>query len=78
MKKLRLLSVRITDNEDVEEPTFLSNELRYLHWEVYPASPFPKSFQPTKLVVLKLCFSLQKELWKGYKVIYTLSKSSEF
>ncbi|PWA52930.1 toll/interleukin-1 receptor (TIR) domain-containing protein [Artemisia annua] len=69
MKKLRLLSVRITDNEDVEEPTFLSNELRYLHWEVYPASPFPKSFQPTKLVVLKLCFSLQKELWKGYKYL---------
>ncbi|GKA34493.1 zinc finger, CCHC-type containing protein [Tanacetum coccineum] len=28
MKKLRLLSVRITDNEDIEEPTFLSNELR--------------------------------------------------
>lgn len=50
-------------------PTFLSNELRYIYWKKYPASPFPDSFQLKNLVVLKLHFSLQKELWTSYKVI---------
>ncbi|KAM0035016.1 putative TIR domain, P-loop containing nucleoside triphosphate hydrolase [Helianthus debilis subsp. tardiflorus] len=68
MKKLRWLYVSLdTDDENVEGPTFLSNELRYIQWENYPGSPFPESFQPMKLVALKLSRSLQKELWKGYK-----------
>nr|XP_043637864.1 disease resistance protein RUN1-like [Erigeron canadensis] len=50
-----------------EVPTFLSNDLRYFYWGKYPASPFPESFQPLKLVVLRMNESLQKELWNGYK-----------
>ncbi|KAJ0595155.1 disease resistance protein RUN1 isoform X2 [Helianthus annuus] len=42
-------------------------KLRYVDWDGYPASPFPKSFQPTNLVVLKLSFSMQKDLWNGDK-----------
>nr|XP_043637855.1 disease resistance protein Roq1-like [Erigeron canadensis] len=73
LKKLRWLSVvlYLDDYRDkhTEGPSFLSNELRYLYWERYPASPFPFSFQPMKLVVLKLHYSLQKELWKGCKCV---------
>nr|XP_043634836.1 TMV resistance protein N-like [Erigeron canadensis]XP_043634844.1 TMV resistance protein N-like [Erigeron canadensis] len=65
MKKLRFLEVTTTSFD--EGPSFLSNELRYLSWYRYPASLFPESFQSTKLSVLKLRGSLQKELWKDYK-----------
>ncbi|GJU78836.1 Toll/interleukin-1 receptor domain-containing protein [Tanacetum coccineum] len=68
MKKLRFLSVTMPFNEFLEGPKFLSNELQYIHWEWYPASPFPDRFQPLKLVVLKIHCSLLKELWKGYKL----------
>ncbi|KAM0066003.1 putative TIR domain, AAA+ ATPase domain, P-loop containing nucleoside triphosphate hydrolase [Helianthus debilis subsp. tardiflorus] len=69
MKKLRLLIVSLdNDNgENAEGPNYLSNELRYIKWFNYPASQFPDSFEPMKLVVLKLSHSMQKELWKGYK-----------
>ncbi|KAJ0794745.1 putative TIR domain, P-loop containing nucleoside triphosphate hydrolase [Helianthus annuus] len=68
MKKLRQLSVSLfNSDENTKGPNFLSNELRYIYWSKYPASPFPCSFQPVKLVVLKLSFSMQKEVWKGYK-----------
>ncbi|KAD5803686.1 hypothetical protein E3N88_15046 [Mikania micrantha] len=69
MKKLRLLSKAVCCDSDANAsgPNFLSNELRYIHWESYPASPFPQSFQLMKLVVLKLWGSMQKEVWKGYK-----------
>ncbi|MFS7950326.1 putative TIR domain, P-loop containing nucleoside triphosphate hydrolase [Helianthus anomalus] len=68
MKKLRLLCVAIDgDNKYVEGASFLSNELQYIRWSNYPASPFPDNFQPMKLAVLELYRSKQKELWKGYK-----------
>ncbi|PWA87552.1 toll/interleukin-1 receptor (TIR) domain-containing protein [Artemisia annua] len=71
MKKLRCLTVtkkKIGEaDNDVEGPTFLSNELRYINWVDYPASPFPDSFQPMNLSSLKLLRSLQKQLWKGNK-----------
>ncbi|KAJ0929345.1 putative leucine-rich repeat domain superfamily, winged helix DNA-binding domain superfamily [Helianthus annuus] len=68
MKKLRLLWVAtVVDHENVEGANFLSNELRYIQWCNYPASPFPHDFQPMKLAILLLYRSKQKELWKGYK-----------
>ncbi|KAJ0586396.1 putative TIR domain, P-loop containing nucleoside triphosphate hydrolase [Helianthus annuus] len=69
LKKLRYLKVRMAAPlAYVEGPTFLSNELRYIHCRGYPLrSPFPASFQPMKLVVLKLEKSFQKEVWKGCK-----------
>ncbi|KAI3802737.1 hypothetical protein L1987_30878 [Smallanthus sonchifolius] len=71
MKKLRWL--KVTTDDDVKGdrgPNFLSNELKYIDWVGYPTtSPFPDSFQPINLVVLKLRNSKQKELWKGCKYL---------
>nr|XP_043613288.1 TMV resistance protein N-like [Erigeron canadensis] len=73
MKKLRFLKVTTTSFD--KEPNFyLSNELRYIDWEGYPASLFHESFQPRKLVVLKIERSLQKELWMGYKYLPCLKE----
>ncbi|KAI3773338.1 hypothetical protein L1987_47863 [Smallanthus sonchifolius] len=68
MKKLRWLNVGMGDVQQ-GGPSFLSNELRYIKWHGYPTSPFPDNFQPTKLVVLKLWGSMQKEVWKGCKYL---------
>nr|XP_043633407.1 disease resistance protein Roq1-like [Erigeron canadensis] len=69
LKQLRWLKVYIMEYkyDEIKAPTFLSNELRYINWKHYPTSPFPESFQPVKMVVIKLEYSLQKELWMGYK-----------
>ncbi|KAF5807953.1 putative TIR domain, P-loop containing nucleoside triphosphate hydrolase [Helianthus annuus] len=68
LKKLRYLKVMMELPGHVEGPTFLSNELRYIDCRGYPLrSPFPASFQPMKLVVLKLDDNFQKEVWKGCK-----------
>ncbi|XP_022013685.1 TMV resistance protein N isoform X1 [Helianthus annuus] len=71
MKNLRYLKAVLTTldyiDENTEAPSFLSNELCYIEWKGYPRSPFPNSFKPMKLVTLKLQYSLQKKLWKGYK-----------
>ncbi|KAJ0804600.1 putative TIR domain, P-loop containing nucleoside triphosphate hydrolase [Helianthus annuus] len=71
MKNLRYLKAVLTTQDKIdkntEAPSFLSNELCYIEWEGYPRSPFPNSFKPMKLVILKLQYSLQKKLWKGYK-----------
>nr|XP_043633989.1 TMV resistance protein N-like isoform X2 [Erigeron canadensis] len=73
MKKLRCLKVSTTSFD--ERPNFfLSNELRYIDWKGYPASLFHESFQPTRLAVLKMKRSLQKELWKGYKYLPCLKE----
>ncbi|XP_076953523.1 disease resistance protein Roq1-like [Bidens hawaiensis] len=67
MKHLQLLSVRQHVKEVVEEPLFLSNELRWISWENYPASSFPTSFQPELLFSLILRNGLQRVLWKSFK-----------
>ncbi|KAF5817439.1 putative AAA+ ATPase domain, P-loop containing nucleoside triphosphate hydrolase [Helianthus annuus] len=71
MKKLRWLYVYLSRNEvdNIEGPNILSNELRYISFTYYPRCPFPDGWRPIKLGVLELCWSLQKELWKGYKLL---------
>nr|XP_043613516.1 disease resistance protein Roq1-like [Erigeron canadensis] len=64
MKKLRFLEVTTSFHEG---PRFLSNELRYISWNNYPACLFPEGFSPPKLAVIRMEYSLQKELWNGYK-----------
>nr|GEZ58350.1 Toll/interleukin-1 receptor (TIR) domain-containing protein [Tanacetum cinerariifolium] len=64
IKKLRWLIIKLCSSE---VPTSLSNELRYIEWDYYPASRFPDSFQPTNLGVLKMKDGLQTELWKSRK-----------
>nr|XP_043631885.1 disease resistance protein Roq1-like [Erigeron canadensis]XP_043631886.1 disease resistance protein Roq1-like [Erigeron canadensis] len=74
MKHLRWLRVRVNIFPDEYDGglSFLSNELKYIYWRNYPASPFPDSFQPVKLVAIKLHGSLQKELWMAYKCLPSL------
>ncbi|KAK9069862.1 hypothetical protein SSX86_010258 [Deinandra increscens subsp. villosa] len=69
MKKLRWLSIYFKNHNymNVEGPTFLSNELRHIEWNGYPASSLPKTFQPQKLVALVLKHSMQKQVWNDYK-----------
>ncbi|KAG4390261.1 hypothetical protein GLYMA_06G260100v4 [Glycine max] len=45
----------------------LSNELGYLSWEKYPFECLPPSFEPDKLVELRLPYSNIKQLWEGTK-----------
>nr|XP_043634754.1 disease resistance protein Roq1-like [Erigeron canadensis] len=71
MTKLRFLNMTTST---FDEPSFLSNELRYLYWDRYSASRFPEGFQPRKLVFLKMKESLQKELWMGYKYLPCLKE----
>ncbi|ESW06524.1 hypothetical protein PHAVU_010G055100 [Phaseolus vulgaris] len=50
----------------------LSNELAYLNWRKYPFKCLPQSFQPEKLVELRLVRSSIKRLWKGTKSLNNL------
>ncbi|PWA99313.1 NB-ARC domains-containing protein [Artemisia annua] len=76
LKKLRFLYVYppYGDQEYGEAPTYLSNELRYLHWQDYLGNSFPDDFHPTKLVILCLTTGLQRELWNGYKYLPCLKE----
>ncbi|GJS13268.1 hypothetical protein Tco_0407740 [Tanacetum coccineum] len=67
MKKLRWLRLIGDNTGNGEAPNCLSNELRYIEWDHYPANQFPDSFQAMNLIFLTLFKSKQKLLWKGYK-----------
>jgi len=47
----------------------LSNELRYLTWDIYPFEGLLPSFDPDKLVGLLLPNSNIKQLWEDTKVM---------
>ncbi|CAK8576913.1 unnamed protein product [Lathyrus sativus] len=51
---------------------YLSNELRYIEWSVYPFMYLPSSFQPNQLVELILKNSSIKQLWEGKKYLPNL------
>ncbi|GJU89067.1 Toll/interleukin-1 receptor domain-containing protein [Tanacetum coccineum] len=68
MKKLRWLRLIGDNTGNGEAPNCLSNELRYIEWDHYPANQFPDSFQAMNLIFLTLFKSKQKLLWKGYKL----------
>ncbi|XP_023920918.2 disease resistance protein RUN1-like [Quercus suber] len=74
MKKLRLLKINNVEppkgllRGNVQLPqclSHLSNELHVIEWHGYPLNSLPTSFQPIKLVELKMHCSLIKQLWKG-------------
>ena len=44
-------------------------ELRWLSYEIFPATSLSRNFQPTKLSYLQLQLSSLRQLWKGDKVI---------
>ena len=51
---------------------YLSNELRIIDWRGYPLKSMPTSFQPNKLVELRMHHSDIKQLWKGIMVRFSL------
>ena len=52
--------------------SYLSNELRIIDWHGYPLKSMPTSFQPNKLVELRMHNSDIKQLWKGIMVRFSL------
>ncbi|KAH1127672.1 hypothetical protein GLYMA_06G259400v4 [Glycine max] len=56
----------------------LSNELGYLSWIKYPFECLPPSFEPDKLVELRLPYSNIKQLWEGTKPLPNLRRLDLF
>ena len=54
--------------------SYLSDELRIIEWHGYPFKSMPTSFQPNKLVELKMHYSHIIQLWKGIMVRFSLTK----
>nr|XP_023929566.1 TMV resistance protein N-like [Quercus suber] len=51
---------------------YLFNELRVIDWHGYPLKSLPTSFQPNKLVELRMHCSDIKQLWKGIMILNEL------
>ena len=87
MKKLRLLKIGYEQPPQdlirgpVQLPqglSYLSNELRAIDWHGYPLKSMPTSFQPNKLVELRMHYSDIKQLWKGIMVRFSLMQMCFF
>ena len=77
MKNLRLLKI----GSLIQLPqglNYLSSELRTIDWLGYPLKSMPTSFQPSKLVELRMHFSGIKQLWKGIMVRFLLNANLYF
>ena len=81
MKNLRLLKINNVkppqglNRGQVQLPqglSYLSNELCAIDWHGYPLKSMPTSFQPNKLVELRMHCSGIKKLWKGIMVRFLL------
>lgn len=79
MCNLRLLKIyisKVKENNGVCLPQgleYLPRKLRLLHWEYYPLSSLPQTFDPKNLVELNLPNSCAKKLWKGKKVMIKIT-----
>ena len=87
MKKLRLLKINFVQPQhglirgNVQLPkslNYLSDELRIIEWYGFPFKSMPTSFQPNKLVELRMCCSCIKHLWKGIMVRFSLKQMCIF
>ncbi|KAJ9166957.1 hypothetical protein P3X46_021646 [Hevea brasiliensis] len=82
MRNLRLLKIHdsIVGNKcKVHLPDglkFLSDKLRYLHWDRYPLSSLTPKFQAENLVQLNLPNSCVKKLWEGVQNLASLEEIS--
>ena len=81
MKNLRLLKIGYVEppkgfnRGHVQLPqglNYLSNKLCAIDWHRYPLKSMPTSFQPNKLVELRMHCSGIKKLWKGIMVRFSL------
>ena len=87
MKNLRLLKI---GNEKFQQDfingtmqlpkslNYLPDELRIIEWHGYPFKSMPTSFEPNKLVELRMRCSYIKHLWKGIMVRFSLKQMSFF
>nr|VDC80928.1 unnamed protein product [Brassica rapa] len=79
MRNLRLLKFycsEVINNVGVSLPhglEYLPGKLRLLHWEYYPLSSLPQSFDPKNLLELNLPNSCAKKLWKGKKASFKIT-----
>ncbi|KAK9995179.1 hypothetical protein SO802_024882 [Lithocarpus litseifolius] len=77
MSNLRFLKIGYVPPQDlirgpIQLPqglNYLSNELRVIDWHGYPLKSLPTSFQPNKLVELRMHYSDIKQLWKGIMIL---------
>jgi len=71
LSKIRYLNLLSLESVSISgRLNHLSNELAYLQWSGYPFKCLPQSFQPEKLVELRLVRSHIRQLWKGTKVVH--------
>ena len=87
MKNLRLLKI---GNEKFPQDfingtkqlprslNYLSDKLRIMEWHGYPFQSMPTSFEPNKLVELKMRCSSIKHLWKRIMVRFSLKQMCIF
>ncbi|KAD2804075.1 hypothetical protein E3N88_37452 [Mikania micrantha] len=63
-----------SDVIDTRLPDVIANmkKVRWIYWEGYPLSSFPKNFEPTKLGCLMLRMGRQVQLWQGKKLLQNL------
>lgn len=67
--KMKNLQLFINCNEHFSgEVGYLSNDLRFLDWPECPLKDLPSSFNPKKLLELKLRNSRIEQLADGFKV----------
>ena len=91
MKNLRLLKIgkAFSDLQPLEDLirryvqllhglNYLCNELQVINWHGYPLNYIPTSFQPNKLVELRMVYSGIRQLWKGILVRFSLLQMSIF
>ncbi|KAK2442683.1 disease resistance protein RPV1 [Trifolium repens] len=51
---------------------WLSNKLRYLHWDVFPLKSLPSTFCAKNLVLLSMKYSKLAKLWDGIQNLHNL------
>ena len=57
---------------------YLSDKLRIIEWLGYPFKSMPTSFQPNRLIELRMRCSYIKQLWKGIMVRFSLKQMCIF
>ncbi|KAL5560025.1 hypothetical protein UlMin_036236 [Ulmus minor] len=53
---------------------YISDSLRYLHWDFYPEKSLPSNFNPQNLVELHMCHSKLEQLWDEIKNCRSLKR----
>ncbi|KAF3949729.1 hypothetical protein CMV_024436 [Castanea mollissima] len=70
---MKLPKVLIRGNVQLpKDLSYLSDELRIIEWHGYPFKSMPTSFQPNKLVEIRMHCSRIIQLWKGIMILDAL------